>query len=75
MFAKSKKIITVAVAAAALAAASLAATGDAVAKNGGGGGGKGGHGWHGGFRSSIVVIDNGCWRWVPGYGRVWVCNY
>ncbi len=77
MFAKSKKIITVAVAAAALTAASLAATGDAVAKNGGGGGGggKGGHGWHPGFGSSIVVIDNGCWRWLPGYGRVWVCNY
>ena len=75
MFAKSKKILTIALAAVALSAASIALTSDAFAKGGGGGGGKGhGHGWSHFGGSSVVIIDNGCWRWVPGYGRVYVCN-
>jgi hypothetical protein len=62
----------------ALTTASLAATGDALAKGsgggGGGGGGKGnGHSWSS-FGGGGVVIDSGCWRWLPGYGRVYVCN-
>src|SRR5262245_44086180 len=79
MSAKSKKILTIAVAALALTTASIAATGDALAKGSGGGGsggggGKGnGHGW-GRFGGGVVVIDSGCWRWLPGYGRVYVCN-
>jgi hypothetical protein len=78
MSAKSKKILNIAVAALALTTASLAATGDALAKGsgggGGGGGGKGnGHGWSR-FGGGVVVIDSGCWRWLPGYGRVYVCN-
>jgi hypothetical protein len=78
MFAKSKKILTIALAAVALTAASIAVTSDAFAKGGGGGGGGGGkghgHGWSHFGGSSIVIIDNGCWRWVPGHGRVYVCN-
>jgi len=45
-------------------------------KGGGGmGGGYHGHGhgyWRGGF-GGIVVIGPSCWRWVPGFGRVYVC--
>jgi hypothetical protein len=50
---------------------------------GGGNGGRGmgnhghghGHGhWGGGFGGVVVVIAPSCWRWVPGVGKVWVCN-
>jgi hypothetical protein len=79
MFANTKKILTIAVAAAAISVASLAVTGDAFAKGGGGGGGgMGGHGhgfgWGHRWGGGVVVIDSGCWRWVPGYGRVYVCG-
>jgi hypothetical protein len=74
-----QEILAIAVAALALTTASMAASGDALAKGsggggGGGGGGKGnGHGWSH-FGGGVVVIDSGCWRWLPGYGRVYVCN-
>ena len=67
----SKKILDIAVSALALTTASMAASGDALAKGsgggggGGGGGGKGnGHGWSH-FGGGGVVIDSGCWRWLP----------
>jgi len=36
----------------------------------------GGHGfWGRGFGfGGIVVIDSGCYRWVRGLGRVYVCG-
>jgi hypothetical protein len=50
-------------------------------KGGGMGGGHHGHGHHGhwghGYRGhgfgGIVVTGYSCWRWIPGYGRVYVC--
>jgi hypothetical protein len=36
-------------------------------------GGHHGHGWGRGF-GGIVVIDDGCYRWVRGVGRVYVCD-
>ena len=75
MLNKTKKTFAVALTAVVLTAASFAATGDAFAK-GGGGGGHGGHGHgYGHFwgRGGIVLVDSGCWTWVPRYGRVNVC--
>ena len=76
-----RKTIFVVATAAAIGAAALIPT-EASAGGGGKGGGMGGgmgggpHGGHGywgrGF-GGIVVIDSGCWRWVPGLGRVYVC--
>jgi hypothetical protein len=42
-------------------------------KGGGMGGGHHGHGYWGGGFGGIVVIGPSCWRWVPGFGRVYVC--
>jgi hypothetical protein len=82
MFTKSKKILTIAVAAVALTTASFAVTGDALAKGGMGGGGFGkgggfghGHGFGRGFgHGGVVFIGSSCWRWFPGLGKVWVCD-
>jgi hypothetical protein len=65
---ESKKILTVALMAVAFAA-SLMAIGNAFAI---GGGGKGEHG-HGYWRGN-AVLDSGCHRWIPGFGRVYICN-
>jgi hypothetical protein len=66
---------------AAIAAAALIPT-EASAGGGGKGGGMGGgmggnhghwgHGYGGGY-GGFVVIGPSCWRWVPGFGRVYVC--
>jgi hypothetical protein len=62
---------------AAITAAALIPT-EASAGGGKGGGmggshhGHWGHGYGGGF-GGIVVIGPSCWRWVPGFGRVYVC--
>jgi hypothetical protein len=73
MMNKTKKTLAVALTAVVLTAASFAATGEAFAK--GGGGGHGGHGHGHGFwgRGGIVLIDSGCWTWLPGHGRVNIC--
>jgi hypothetical protein len=72
---KSKKLLTISLAAIALTTASLAVTGEASAKGGGGGGGKGGghfHGYHhSGFFFATPYVSS-CWRWI-GVKRVWVC--
>jgi len=64
---------------AAIGAAALIPT-EASAGGGGKGGGMGGghhgywgHGYWGGGFTSTVVIGPSCWRWVPGFGRVYVC--
>ena len=62
-----KTIFAVATAAAIGAAALIPAAASA------GGGPHGGHGYWGRGFGGIVVIDSGCWRWVPGLGRVYVC--
>ena len=65
---------------AAIGAAALiptAASAGGGGKGGGGGMGNHGHGhghWGGGFGGGVVVIAPSCWRWVPGVGKVWVCN-
>jgi hypothetical protein len=63
----------------AIGAAALIPT-EASAGGGGKGGGMGGghhghwgHGYWGGGFGGIVVIGPSCWRWVPGFGRVYVC--
>jgi hypothetical protein len=66
---------------AAIGAAALIPT-EASAGGGGKGGGMGGgmggnhghwgHGYGGGY-GGFVVIGPSCWRWVPGFGRVYVC--
>ena len=63
----------------AIGAAALIQT-EASAGGGGKGGGMGGghhghwgHGYWGGGFDGIVVIGPSCWRWVPGFGRVYVC--
>jgi hypothetical protein len=33
-----------------------------------------GHGYGRGF-GGIVVIGPSCWRWIPGFGKVYVCDY
>jgi len=63
-------------AAAAIGAAALIPTEASAGggKGGGmGGGPHGGHGYWGRGFGGIVVIGPGCWRWVPGLGRVYVC--
>jgi hypothetical protein len=56
----------------AIGAAALIPT-EASAGGGGMGGGHHGHGYWGGGFGGIVVIGPSCWRWVPGFGRVYVC--
>jgi len=64
---------------AAVGAAAFIPTAASAGGGGKGGGGMGnhdhGHGhWGGGFGGGVVVIAPNCWRWVPGVGKVWVCN-
>jgi hypothetical protein len=77
-----KSIFTVATAA-AIGAAALIPT-EASAGGGGKGGGGMGGGYHGGHHGhwgygygrgfgGIVVIGYSCWRWIPGFGEVYVC--
>lgn len=72
-----RKTIFAAATLAAIGAAALIPT-QASAGGGGKGGGMGGgyHGHHGywghGF-GGLVVIDTSCWRWIPRFGRVYVC--
>ena len=63
-----KTIFAVAIGAAALIPTAASAGG------GKGGGPHGAHGYWGRGFGGIVVIDSGCWRWVPGLGRVDVCS-
>jgi hypothetical protein len=61
---------------AAIGAAALIPT-SASAGGGGKGGGNHDHGhghWGGSFGGGVVVIAPSCWRWVPGVGKVWICN-
>jgi hypothetical protein len=67
-----RKTIFAVATAAAIGAAALIPT-SASAGGGKGGGSHGGHGYWGRGFGGIVVIDSGCWRWVPGLGRVYVC--
>jgi hypothetical protein len=71
-----KTIFAVATAAAIGAAALIPTAASAGGGKGGGmgGGPHGGHGYWGRGFGGIVVIDSGCWRWVPGLGRVYVCS-
>jgi hypothetical protein len=70
---KTKKIITVALAAVAITTASLAATGNAFA--------GGGHHHHHFFRSGVYFatpVYATCWKWVffkGFYKKVYVCGY
>jgi hypothetical protein len=71
---KTKKIITVALAAVALTTASLAATGNAYAK----GGGHHHHFFHRGVFFATPVVYASCWKWVyfKGiYKKIYVCGY
>jgi len=66
---------------AAIGAAALIPTAASAGGGGKGGGGMGGgyhdhghgHG-HWGSGSGVVVVIESCWRWVPGLGKVYVCN-
>ena len=68
---------------AAIGASALIPTAASAGGGGKGGGGMGsghhghghghGHGHWGGGSGVIVVIES-CWRWVPGLGKVYVCN-
>lgn len=71
-----RKTIFAAVTVAALGAAALIPT-QASAGGGGKGGGYHGHHWHHGYWGGfgLVVIGPSCWRWIPGFGRVYVCAY
>jgi hypothetical protein len=70
---RTKKIITVALAAVAITTASLAATGSAFA--------GGGHHHHHFFRSGVYFatpVYASCWKWVffkGFYKKVYVCGY
>ena len=74
-----KTIFAVATAAAIGASALIPTAASAGGGKGGGmgggmgGGPHGGHGYWGRGFGGIVVIDSGCWRWVPGLGRMYVC--
>jgi hypothetical protein len=63
----------------AIGAAALIPTAASAGGGGKGGGGMGG-GYHGhghghwGGGSGVVVVIESCWRWVPGLGKVYVCN-
>jgi hypothetical protein len=70
---KTKKIITVALAAVALTTASLAATGNAFA-----GGRHHHHFFHRGVFFTTPIVYASCWKWVyfKGiYKKVYVCGY
>jgi len=74
-----KSIFAVATAA-AIGAAALIPTEASAGGGGKGGGGMGGgyHGGHHGHRGygygpGFVVIGSSCWRWIPGFGKVYVC--
>jgi hypothetical protein len=70
MLVKTKKVMTVALAAAALTTASLALAGDAFA-----GGGRHGRNFHfhrgGVFLSTPVTAS--CWKWI-NFKKVWICG-
>ena len=73
---KTKKILTVALAAVALTTASLASTGNAFA------GGRGHHHHHHHFFRSGVYFASpvyaSCWKWVyykGYYKKIYVCGY
>jgi hypothetical protein len=70
---------------AAIGTAALIPT-EASAGGGGKGGGGMGGGYHGGHHGhwghgygrgfgGIVVVGPSCWRWIPGFGKVYVCDY
>jgi hypothetical protein len=70
---------------AAIGAAALIPTEPSAGGGGKDGGGMGG-GYHGGHHGhwghgygrgfgGIVVIGPSCWRWIPGFGKVYVCDY
>jgi hypothetical protein len=70
-----KTIFAVATVAAIGAAALIPTEASAGGGKGGGmGGGYHGHNdnWGHGF-GGFVVIDTSCWRWIPRFGRVYVC--
>jgi len=76
-----RKTIFVVATVAAIGAAALIPTAASAGGGGKGGGGMGNHGpghghghWGGGFGGGVVGIAPSCWRWVPGVGKVWVCN-
>jgi hypothetical protein len=69
---------------AAIGAAALVPTEASAGGGGKGGGGKGGgmggghhghwgHGYGGHGFGGIALTGYSCWRWIPGYGRVYVC--
>jgi hypothetical protein len=65
-----RKLILAAATVAAIGAAGLIPT---EASAGGGGPSRPlGHGYGRGF-GGIVVIGPSCWRWIPGFGKVYVC--
>lgn len=65
--AEPTKILTTALIAAALAT-SLTVMGGTLANGSGGGTGQRGY-WRGN-----IALDSGCQRWIPGFGKVYVCN-
>lgn len=67
MLNKTKKLLTIALAAMAFTTASAAFAGDAFAK----GGGKR-LGWYRGVFLSAPVVVPVCWKWINGK-KVWVC--
>jgi len=70
---KFKKLLTIAAAAAAIATVSLGATGEALAKGGGGWKGGGHHnGFYHGFYFYTPVVSP-CWAWY-GSKRLWICS-
>jgi hypothetical protein len=76
-----KTIFAVATVAAALIPTEASAGGGGKGGAGGTGGGHHGghHGAHHGYWGrgfgSVVVIGPSCWRWLPGFGKVYVCGY
>jgi hypothetical protein len=75
-----KSIFAVAIGAAALIPTEASAGGGGKDGGGMGGGYHGGHHGHWGHGygrgfGGIVVIGPSCWRWIPGFGKVYVCDY
>ena len=70
MLVKTKKVLTVALAAAALTTASLALAGEAFA----GGGGDGRHfNFHRGGVFLSTPVTSSCWKWI-NFKKVWICS-
>jgi hypothetical protein len=70
-----RKTISAVTTVAAIGAAALIPTKASAGGGGGMGGGYHGHGhghWGGGF-GGLVVLGPTCLRWVPGFGRMYVC--